>query len=102
MAVAAAMSAPFVSSAVVVGAGAMSHHIARPLLRDLAWIAAGLALMVAALWPWHEMSPNVLTLMAQGLAGLAIYGGVMLAGDVACCRRHLMALVRARRLSAAP
>jgi len=102
MAVAAAMSAAFVSSAVVVGAGAMSHHIARPLLRDLAWIAAGLALMVAALWPWHEMSPNVLTLMAQGLAGLAIYGGVMLAGDVACCRRHLMALVRARRLSAAP
>jgi hypothetical protein len=94
------MSVAFVSSALVVGTGAMSHRNARPQMRDLALVAAGLALMVAALWPFRDMPPSLLGLMAQGLAGLAIYGGVMLAGDVACCRSHLMALIRARRVSA--
>jgi O-antigen/teichoic acid export membrane protein len=100
MAVAGAMSVAFVSSALVVGTGAMSHRNARPQMRDLALVAAGLALMVSALWPFRDMPPSLLGLMAQGLAGLTIYGGVMLAGDVACCRSHLMALIRARRVSA--
>jgi O-antigen/teichoic acid export membrane protein len=95
--VALAMSAGFVVSMLIVGWGALRHSAMRPGLRDLCWIAAGLIAMTATLWPWREMTPASLTLGLQVIAGGVIYGIVMIAGDVAGCRRSVVNCLRQRR-----
>lgn len=94
--VALAMSAGFVVSMMIVGWGALQHRLVRPSIRDLCWIALGLAAMMLALWPWRDMKPAGLTLLLQLLVGGVIYGLVMFAGNVAGCRSGAVTYFRQR------
>jgi O-antigen/teichoic acid export membrane protein len=100
-AVALAMTAGFVITALIVAAGAMRHDAARPRWRDLAFIALGLVLMGAAILPLRAIEPAALTLALQVIVGIAVHAGVMLAGDVAGCRGALSDYLQSRKLKAA-
>jgi O-antigen/teichoic acid export membrane protein len=100
--IAGAMSAGFVSAALIIASGAMRHELVRPSLRDLGLIGLGLGLMMACLLPLRAMQPAALALGLQILGGVTVYGGTMVAGNIGGCRARLMAYVRSRKLKAAP
>jgi hypothetical protein len=53
--------------------------------------------MFVALLPLRGMTPGFLTLVAQIVAGAAIYGAMVLVFDIAGLRGHARAWLRARR-----
>ncbi len=71
-----------------------------PRAGDIAWSCAGVATMVFALLPLRASEPGVVTLLAETLAGLAIYGVFVALFDIAGLRRVLLDAVRAARARA--
>lgn len=69
----------------------------RPSLRSVALIAVGVAVMLAAIWPLRSMATAWLALPLMVALGAALYGAVLLAGDVGGCRTALRGYLQARR-----
>ena len=70
-------------------------------LRDLAVVAAGVAVMVAALAPWRGALAPLPSLLVGIPLGLGCYAAVALAGNVAGCRDYALRLLRRDRSVAA-
>lgn len=95
--VALAMSAGFVAAALLVAGAAVRSARILPSLREAATLAAGLAIMSAALWPLRNLQGAAFTLGLQVVLGIAIYGAVLLAANLGGCRNTLLAYVRKAR-----
>lgn len=67
-----------------------------PSLKDIAAIVAATALMAALLWPLQGRFAAPLELLVQGSLGVAIYGALILACDVAGWRGMLLQRLRRR------
>lgn len=70
-------------------------------LRDLAIVGVGVVAMVGVLAPWRDALSALPTLLIAIPLGLACYGAVALAGNVAGCRVYALGLLRRRRSEAA-
>jgi O-antigen/teichoic acid export membrane protein len=90
----AALSAGFLVIMAVTIIWSLAATPERPPARDLAWLAGALALMAAVTWPLREAADPWMVLPAMLLLGTGIYAAIMLAGDVAGCRRALKAYLR--------
>ena len=62
-----------------------------PAARDLAAIAIGTCAMLLALMPLRNATPGVLTLAAEIIIGIAVFGGLMLASNAIGSRQLLLA-----------
>lgn len=67
-----------------------------PSARDFLAIAVALAGMCAALWPLRGLPPGAATLLAQIAVGVAVYGALALALDVAGLRGPLIDRLRGK------
>lgn len=69
---------------------------ARPPARDTALVLLATGLMLAAIWPLRALLPPLPGLLAMTVLGAAVYGAVLLAGDVAGLRALALARLRPR------
>ena len=81
-------------AAVVSTAAAFRRPAMRPNLRDLAIVIGAVVVMVAAVRPFNALSSHLLAALAGVTVGGAIYGGAMLAFDVAGLRGLTAAKLR--------
>lgn len=70
---------------------------ARPPMRDVALVLLATGLMLAAIWPLRALLTPLPGLFAMTALGAAVYGAVLLAGDVAGLRALALARLRPRR-----
>lgn len=68
-----------------------------PRLRDVGLVIAAVALMMAIVWPLSGRFQPLLELPLQAALGIMVYGGLMLAFDVARCRTLLRLWLVMRR-----
>lgn len=68
-----------------------------PSLKDVAVVAAATGSMAALLWPLRGRFPAPVELLVQGVLGMLIYGGIVLACDVAGWRTLVLSRLRERR-----
>lgn len=96
--VAAAHSASLVAALLVALWLARRERASFPPLRDLLALVAAAALAALAMWPARSIGQPVMALAWAGLVGTAVFGGLLLALDVAGLR-GLAAALRPRRLA---
>lgn len=82
-------TAGFVTALIFTAWAALRSLPVWPPARDIAAILAAAALMAMAVWPLSGRFAPALELALQGLLGVLVYGGLMLALDVARCRTLL-------------
>lgn len=82
-------TAGFVVALLITAWAALRSLPVWPPARDIAAILVAAALMAAAVWPFSGRFAPVLELALQGMLGVIVYGGLMLALDVARCRTLL-------------
>jgi hypothetical protein len=68
-----------------------------PKLRDVGLVVVAAVVMAAAVWPLSGRLPPLPELLLQATLGVAVYGGLMLAFDVARCRTLLQLWLAMRR-----
>ena len=84
-------SASLAAGCAVTGVLALQNAGCRPAWREVAAILGASALMLAAIWPLRAIAHPLLEMAASGLAGGAVYAGLLLAFDVAGSRQWLLA-----------
>ncbi len=86
-----ALAQSVASAAGFVSVAALAVWLAptRPSFRDLFGVVGACAAMTLAVWPLRSLAPGIVTLVAQGAAGAAVYGGVLWALDI-CGVRGLL------------
>lgn len=82
-------TAGFVVALLITAWAALRSLPVWPPERDIAAILVAAALMAAAVWPFSGRFAPALELALQGMLGVIVYGGLMLALDVARCRTLL-------------
>lgn len=82
-------TAGFVVALLITAWAALRSLPVWPPARDIAAILVAAALMAAAVWPFSGRFAPALELALQGMLGVIVYGGLMLALDVARCRTLL-------------
>ena len=68
-----------------------------PRLRDVVFAVTATLGMIAALWPLHDMTPGVLTLLSQLSLGIVVYAVLTLLFDTAGLRSQAMVWIKRRR-----
>lgn len=71
-----------------------------PKPRDIGLIVVALAAMTAVVWPLSGRLPPLPELLLQAALGVAVYGGLLLAFDVARCRTMLRLWLALRKRGA--
>jgi O-antigen/teichoic acid export membrane protein len=92
-----AQSAGFVLALAVTAVAALRALPVWPPLRDCAGVVLAVALMALAIWPLSGRFPAAVELALQVGLGAAVYGGVLLAGNVMHGRSRLLLWRAARR-----
>jgi O-antigen/teichoic acid export membrane protein len=82
-------TAGFVVALLITAWAALRSLPVWPPARDIAAILLANALMTAAVWPLSGRFAPALELALQGALGVIVYGGLMLALDIARCRTLL-------------
>lgn len=94
-------TAGFVVVLVITGWAALRALPVWPPGRDIALILAAAAVMAAFVWPLSGRFPAALELLLQGALGVLVYGGLVLAFDIARCRTLLRLWLATRKMRGA-
>ncbi|WP_332697810.1 lipopolysaccharide biosynthesis protein [Bosea sp. (in: a-proteobacteria)] len=94
-------TAGFVVVLVITGWAALRALPVWPPGRDIALILVAAAVMAAFVWPLSGRFPPALELFLQGALGVLVYGGLVLAFDIARCRTLLRLWLATRKMRSA-
>lgn len=94
-------AAGFVVALAITGWAALRALPVWPSGRDIALILVAVAVMAVLVWPLSGRFTPALELFLQGILGALVYGGLVLAFDIARCRTLLRLWLATRRMRGA-